>query len=322
MVTIKDIAREAGVSISTVSYALNGVDKVNERTRERIVKIAEDMNYTPNRSARNLKRKSTDVIAIYLADFGGNFYGRLLDALKISLEKYHYEMIACTGIKSHLFIPEQMVDAAVILDWNFSNKDIIKYAKMGRKIVVLDRAIDNEKVGQVLLDNVSGVEQVLERFTETPTDKVYLVSGPSNSYDNVSRLTASIKWLDKHDIDYQVLQGSFTEISGYKIGNHLSKLFDNKPMKVFSMNDEMAIGLYRYFINTDLVIGKDILISGFDNTETGQIVQPRLATVSYPIEQWSDMISKMLFEMLEGKKAEKLLLPVEFIPGESMGKMK
>ena len=116
MVGIKDIAKKAGVSISTVSYALNGSSKVTEETRTRIQAIAEELNYVPNMAARTLKRRQTNIIGVYLADYGGSFYGELLEGIKKGLALFDYEMIVCSGKKSHLFIPEKMVDGAIILD--------------------------------------------------------------------------------------------------------------------------------------------------------------------------------------------------------------
>ena len=139
MVGIKDIAKKAGVSISTVSYALNGSSKVTEETRTRIQAIAEELNYVPNMAARTLKRRQTNIIGVYLADYGGSFYGELLEGIKKGLALFDYEMIVCSGKKSHLFIPEKMVDGAIILDWTFPTKEIEKFAERGHSIVVLDR---------------------------------------------------------------------------------------------------------------------------------------------------------------------------------------
>ena len=89
MVGIKDIAKKAGVSISTVSYALNGSPKVTEETRARIQAIARDLNYVPNMAARTLKRRQTNIIGVYLADYAGSFYGRVARrGLKKSLETF------------------------------------------------------------------------------------------------------------------------------------------------------------------------------------------------------------------------------------------
>lgn len=94
--------QKAGVSISTVSYALNGSSKVTEETRTRIQAIAEELNYVPNMAARTLKRRQTNIIGVYLADYGGSFYGELLEGIKKGLALFDYEMIVCSG-KSHIF---------------------------------------------------------------------------------------------------------------------------------------------------------------------------------------------------------------------------
>ncbi|EHL2570966.1 LacI family DNA-binding transcriptional regulator, partial [Listeria monocytogenes] len=153
MVGIKDIAKKAGVSISTVSYALNGSPKVTEKTRKRIMTIANELNYIPNMAARTLKTRETKIIGVYLTNYGGIFYGTLLEGLTQTLYKHGYELIACSGTKTHRFLPEKMIDGAIILDANFPSSEIINYANRGHKLVVLDRELTHENVSQVLLDN-------------------------------------------------------------------------------------------------------------------------------------------------------------------------
>ena len=145
MVGIKDIAKTAGVSISTVSYALNGSNKVTEETRQRIEQIAAELNYVPNMAARTLKRQQTNIIAVYISDYGGSFYSELMEGIKQGLNAFDYEIIVCSGQKSHLFLPERMVDGGIILDWTFKNEEIINFADRGHPIVVLDREIENKK---------------------------------------------------------------------------------------------------------------------------------------------------------------------------------
>lgn len=177
MVGIKEIAKKAGVSISTVSYALNGSPKVTEATRARIQAIADELDYVPNMAARTLKRQQTNIIGVYLADYGGSFYGELLDGIKKGLEAQNYEMIVCSGNKSHLFIPERMIDGAIVLDWTFKNKEIEQYADRGHYLVILDRLITHENVRKVLLDNKGGATLAVEKAVACQTKKLYLISG-------------------------------------------------------------------------------------------------------------------------------------------------
>lgn len=191
MAGIKDIAKIAGVSISTVSYALNGSNKVTEETRKRIKAIADELNYVPNMAARTLKRQQTNIIGVYLVDYGGSFYGELLEGIKRGLAMYNYEMIVCSGNKSHLFIPEKMIDGAIILDFTFSSEEIIRFADRGHPIVVLDRKISHSNIRKVLLDNKGGATLAVEKMASLGTENVYVITGPKDGYDSTQRLEAS-----------------------------------------------------------------------------------------------------------------------------------
>ncbi|MFB5762581.1 LacI family DNA-binding transcriptional regulator [Paenibacillus medicaginis] len=163
MVSIKDIARKAGVSISTVSYALNGSDKVTPETCARILAIAKEMNYVPNAAARNLKKRETRIIGVFLTDFSGDVYGDLLYGIKEIMNRKGYDLIVCSGKQSHRMLPERMIDGAIVLDQTFSSEELLQYAERGHKIIVLDRELNHPNVNQVLLGNKAGGEQAAER---------------------------------------------------------------------------------------------------------------------------------------------------------------
>src|SRR5574337_151846 len=202
MASIKDIAKIAGVSISTVSYALNGSNKVTEETRQRIKKIADDLKYVPNMAARTLKRQRTNIIGVYVTDYRGSFYGELLDGIKRGLGYYDYDMIVCSGSRSHLFIPEKMIDGAIILDSTFSTEEITQFADEDYNLVVLDRELDYSSVPQVLLDNKGGATLAINQLVELGSQKVFLITGPNGSYDNRQRLEASVKELERFNMSY------------------------------------------------------------------------------------------------------------------------
>ena len=317
MVGIKDIAQKAGVSISTVSYALNGSPKVTEETRARIQAIANELNYVPNMAARTLKRRQTNIIGVYLADYAGSFYGELLDGIKKGLELFGYEMIVCSGKKSHLFIPERMVDGAIILDWTFPAKEIDQYAQRGHQIVVLDRVLSHENIHQVLLDNKGGAALAIDRLIAGQSQKVFLLAGPEKGYDSRERLDASTKELTRFGIPYEVIPGDFTEPSGYRAAKQLLANDPQFPIDIFAFNDEMAIGVYKYVRETDYRIGKEIRIIGFDNTELGAFVQPRLATISYSKHRWGMVAAEKIVQSIQGEPVADEHIYTTFVDGGS-----
>lgn len=316
MVGIKDIAKAAGVSISTVSYALNGSTKITEKTRQRIMAIADELNYVPNMAARTLKKQQTNIIGVYLADYAGSFYGELLDGIKRGLAAYDYEMIVCSGQKSHLFIPERMVDGAIILDWTFRTEEIERLANRGHQMVVLDREIDCETTHKVLLDNQGGATLVIGKMIDSGSQKVWLVTG-SEGYDSDQRYQASVKELERFGIEYEVFHGDFTEPSGYQVAEQIMKQTPKVPIDIFAFNDEMAVGIYKYFENRPETIGKDVRIVGFDNIELGHYLSPRLATVSYSKHRWGMIAAEKMIQMIQGKETEDEVIYTSFIPGDS-----
>lgn len=318
MVGIKDIAKKAGVSISTVSYALNGSSKVTEDTREKILTIAKDLNYIPNMAGRNLRRNKTNIIGVYLSSYSGTFYGDLLDGIMKEAKKHGYEMVACSGDRSRLFLPQRMVDGAIIIDPAFSDEKIIEYADRGSKMVVLDRKLKHKNVRQVLLDNRHGGKLAIEALIKTPAKFIYLVSGPLETFDSNERLEGAEKVLAQNNIPYQILQGDFTEASGKVFAEKIHREC-KQPVGIFSLNDEMAFGMYNYFQQEGVEIGKDVFISGFDHTLISEYTVPSLATISYSKKEWAILSAKTLIDLLKNHSVTDKMIPTSFISGESLG---
>ena len=316
MVGIKDIAKAANVSISTVSYALNGSSKVTEKTRAKIVKIAEELNYIPNRAGRNLRKKETKIIGVYLATYGGTFYGDLLEGIMCTAKENNYDMIVCSGDRSRLFLPERMIDGAIILDTGFPDDELNDYANRGHKIVVMDRKIDHENIRRVLVDNRLGAKMAIEALLEKPDSLVYLITGPPDSFDNHERLEAAIEVLSENNQPYKIIEGDFSEASGQSIGKVIHEKW-TETVSVFSFNDEMAIGMYNYFKETDLEIGKDIRLIGFDNLLVSNYMTPRLASIAYSKHKWGSIAAQSLINLIKGEPVENQVLKTTLVKSQS-----
>lgn len=321
MAGIKDIAKRAGVSISTVSYALNGSPKVTEKTRARIFEIAKELNYIPNMAGRNLRKKDTKIIGVYLATYGGTFYGDLLEGIMNTVNAEKYEMIVCSGDRSRLFLPERMIDGAIILDTAYPDEEILSYAERGHKMVVLDRKLEHENIRQVLLDNKAGAKKAVQSLMKNNSRMIYLITGPEDSFDTGERLKAAAEELDYNKRSYKLIAGDFTEQSGRKAAARLHNEW-TEPVSVFAMNDEMAIGVYNYMKETDLTIGKDLFIVGFDNLLLSKYMVPRLASISYSKHRWGSAAAETLLSLIADGQAEHKILKTELTFGESLGEQK
>jgi LacI family transcriptional regulator len=321
VVSIKDISQKAGVSISTVSYALNGSSKVTEETAARILKIAKELNYVPHAAARSLKKRQSNIIGTFLTDFSGNFYGDLLQGVKESLQGKGYDLIVCSGLQSHRMISERIIDGAIILDETFADEELLQYANYGHKLVVLDRELNHPNINQVLLDNKAGATLAMDYILEQGHDKIYVVAGPKGSYDAKQRLHAINQAVDRSPhLEYIELPGDFRKPAGEAAAKRIADEY-TRPVAVFCLNDEMAIGFSNYISNhTSLVIGEHIHLIGFDNIELARYVRPRLATIDYSMRKWGALASEQLLKIISGKSVDHERIYVTLVKGASVNK--
>ncbi|MFC7678694.1 LacI family DNA-binding transcriptional regulator [Paenibacillus sp. GCM10028914] len=318
MVSIKDIAKKAGVSISTVSYALNGSSKVTDETSSRILAIAQEMNYIPNAAARTLKKRESKILGVFLTDFKGDVYGDLLDGMKEVSNAQGYDLIVCSGKQSHRMLPERMIDGAVVLDQAFASEELLEYADRNHKIVVLDRELTHKNINQVLLDNKAGATLATEYLIDRGHKKIYIVTGPSGSFDSIQRMKAVKQIQDRvPDIEWIEIEGDFKKSGGEKAADQILKEY-TEPVAVFCLNDEMAIGLFNQLADTHLVIGEHVHLIGFDNIELARYMQPRLATIDYSKRKWGALAAEQLIKLIAGETVENERIYVTLIEGDSV----
>ncbi|MCY9694165.1 LacI family DNA-binding transcriptional regulator [Paenibacillus alginolyticus] len=318
MVSIKDIAKKAGVSISTVSYALNGNPKVTKETSSRILAVAKELNYMPNAAARSLKKRETKIIGAFLTDFNGAFYGELLQGIKEVLNKKGYDLIVCSGAQSHRLLPERNIDGAIVLDSSFSSDELLQYAELGHKLVVLDRELNHSNVNQVLLDNKAGASLAMEYLIEKGHRKIYVITGPEASFDSMQRLQAVRQVVERHQpLAYTQIQGDFNKSAGEEAAERIIQEY-TEPVAVFCLNDEMAIGLYNAVKESEYRIGTHIHIIGFDNIELTQYTEPRLATIDYSKRKWGALASEQLLKLIADEEIDHERIYVTLVKGDSV----
>lgn len=301
MSTIKDVAKKAGVSISTVSYALNNIPNVHEETKKRILEAAKALNYSPHFSARHLKTKKTGNVGVFIYGFSGPVFSEILEGIRKTLQEHAFNIIVSSGKASESFIKEKQVDAAIIFDSNLTNKVIIPIAKSGMPIIVLDRDFVSENIYQHTIHNKHLVEQFMDQLIAKNTYKRFgFLSGPKDSYNAIKRYEGFKTSLLKHGInDHTYFQGDFTIEGGHQVGLTFKDL-KYRPDFVFCANDESAIGFLQAIKSKGLECPKDVAIAGFDNYYMASYMQPNITTIGIDHTLWGHEVAYAIIDLLKG----------------------
>ncbi|MCA1319675.1 LacI family transcriptional regulator [Bacillus tianshenii] len=311
MATIKDVAKLAGVAVSTASYALNNVNKVSPATMKKVQEAARELNYMKNGFASDLKRTKTNTIALILKDLSGPFYSELIKGVQEVTIRNGYDLIACSSVggaqsTAVKFLKEKRVDGAIILAHNISDDIILESAREGFPIVVLDRKIDHPFVFGVEVDNFHGGYLATEHLIEKGHREIAFVSGPIDSHDNAMRFEGYQEALKHHGIPYQSkwkVFGDFTREGGYRATKMLIAQRD-LPQAFFYANDEMAIGGLQALKENKISVPNDISIIGYDDIQLSEYVSPPLTTIRQPKYEVGALAVHVVFQALSKEKME------------------
>lgn len=326
MATIKDVAKLAGVAVSTASYALNNSPKVAPQTARKVFNAAKSLNYQKNGIARDLKRNKTDTIMLILHNLAGPFYSELVRGVQDTLHTLNYGLIACSSMGGKTstatrFLAERRADGAIILAVNLTDQEIEQAARKDFPIVVLDRLIMNhDSIMSVLVDNKSGGYEAAKHLIKLGHKEIAYINGPIDARDNVQRrkgfeqamsefgLTIHKKWM---------LQGGFTRQGGY-MATKMLIVEGDLPTAIFAANDEMAIGALNALQEAGINVPGDLSVVGFDDIEMSRSTSPSLTTVSQAKYEIGSLSAHLIYRSITEQIAKKdYIMPTELIARES-----
>lgn len=330
MATIKDVAKLAGVALSTASYALSGDSKVSTKTKEKVLEAARQLNYRKNGFAMDLKRSRTNTIALILTDLSGPYYSELIRSIQDVALSNGYDLIACSSMGGEdstavRFLLEKRVDGAVVLAQNIAD-DILRASASERfPIIVMDRVIEGSGLINVLVDGEQGGYKATRHLIENGHRSIAYISGPSNSYDNALRYQGFLRALREEGLEEKAkwkLSGGFVREGGYK-ATKMMLMQGELPTAVFYANDEMAIGGIKAFKEGGISVPDDISIIGFDDIQLAEYLRPPLTTIRQPMYESGSLAGHLLFQMLNGDDVgDSYKLKIELIERESVKPLK
>lgn len=323
-VTIKDIAKEAGVAVSTVSYALNGSDKVGETTKRRILKIAEELNFSLNGAAKDLKRNKTNLIGVFVTELKGPYYTDIVTGVQEFAHENEYGVVIGTDYGKNStalkFLTEGRVDGAIISAPSISNEMISLISKR-IPLVLLDREYLDENIVNISVNNKKGIKEILEHLSGKDCKKIYVLTG-KESRDNEERVETLKREKENFNFDeMNFFYGDFTEDSGREFAKKLLKE-ENYPDAIVALNDEMAIGIIQYIREKKKELLKSIKIVGFDNIQLSSYITPTLTTVDYSRREIGNQAALELIKMLKKEESgnRKIILNSALVVRESTSK--
>lgn len=302
MVGIKDIAKAAGVSVSTVSNVLNGKKNASEETRERILQLSKEMSYYPNTIGKSLKSGTNNTILFNFSDFDRSFYLKIINGISDYVNDNDFDLIICTKTSCEKYMRSNLTSGAIVLDAKMKNEVINNIASEKYPIITLDRIIDNPYVKSIVVNNYDPMCEMVQQLIDKGYRRFGFIGGLEQTADNQERYKAFSDVLEENHIAFarkHYFSGDYREKSGYSAAK-IIMLSEELPEVLICANDNMAIGAMKAFRENGLRVPQDIAVTGFDNCDLAEAME--LTTVAIPNYERGYLAAQYLIENIKGKR--------------------
>lgn len=334
-ITIKDIARMASVSHTTVSRALNDKSRIRIETKEKILSIARELNYQPNFIARSLVMKRTKTLGLVITTIANPFYTELAQGIEAAAIELGYNIILCST-QSDLSIEKQYidmlrskgVDGIIFTSAQMGDPNIIGLAEEDFPIILVNRRTYHptvkEKVDYVGVNNILGGFLAIEHLIRLGHKRVGVIGGSSESSVGFERVEGGKRALSTYGLEVKgdyFLEGNFLRDSGYQGGKRFLKMAE-PPTAIFAANDYMALGAYMALVEEEIKIPEEMALIGFNDIEFTAMKGIELTTIGQKKYEMGSLSVKTLVEKIEKGKTgppEEIILEPELIIRKTCG---
>lgn len=322
--TIKDVAKLAGVSLSTVSRVLNNNVKVAPELKEKVLSAIKELNYNPNQAARFLAKKKPDTIGIIVTNLHSPFYSELVHGFEDGAEELGFNIIFCSALKSGessnrdkyvKFLTNGFVDGVILYGSYLSDESIINYLKDQKNVeyLIIENDFKDTQCNKILINNLEGSSSAVNYLFKNGHTKIAYLAGNPNRKISIDRYNGYINAMQTNGLDVKdgYIQFSFKEKDCIDNIRNLMKL-DDPPTAIYCFNDIYASLAIKQLNTMGYRVPEDISIIGFDNSiiSTADYKGPDITTIAQPLytigKESVEILAKKLLETDNPKYIHKI----------------
>jgi LacI family transcriptional regulator len=317
-ITIYDVAREANVSMATVSRVVNGNPNVKPVTRKKVLEVIERLGYRPNAVARGLASKKTTTVGVIIPDISNIFFAELARGIEDIATMYKYNIILSNSDQNHdkeLHLLNTMlgkqVDGLVFMGGNITEELVTEFEKSPVPIVLAGSIEASETIPSVNIDYQQAAYEAIKEFIERGHQHIAFVVGPLHEPKNADQsLKGYKKALQEANIPYNeelVIEGDYTYDSGLEAFDKLLEV-SHKPTAILVGADEMALGVVHGAEDKGYSIPEDFEVITSDNTRLSLMVRPQLTTIVQPLYDLGAVAMRLLTKLMTKEEVEEQIV--------------
>jgi DNA-binding LacI/PurR family transcriptional regulator len=315
MPNIQDVAKQAGVSISTVSRVLNGTAKVNNEVKKRVEASIQALDYQPNPAARSLRTNHSRIIGLLISDIQNPFFMRLIQGVEDEAQRHDYSLILCNSNENpqreqqylEVLYSERVAGAIIVpTRERLDEVTLNKFKERNVPIVVVDRRVKDKHVDAVLVDNVRGAYEAVAHLVSNGYRRIGAITGPltvTTGRDRLEGYRQALRDAGIYNEPALERSGNFDVATGQKLAGELLQL--SPPIDaLFLGNNLLTLGAWKAIHAHNLKVPGDIGLVGYDETYWSSLDELSLTTVTQPVYELGSAAFLRLYQHLQNPAIE------------------
>ncbi len=311
MVTVRDVARRAGVSTSTVSHVLNRTRFVSDDLRDRVLAAMHELEYHPNAAARMLSLKRSHALGLIVSDIRNPFFASITRGVEDVAQEHGYTVVLCNSDEDLVketaclkTLQSGQVDGVLLASAGVADEHVTRLVQAGYPVVLVDRDLPELGAPAVLLDNEGAAYSAVRHLIERGHQRIGMLSGRASISTTTERVAGYQHALSEAGLELDarlVISGESTSEGGVAATHALLDL-EPPPTAIFSGNNLMSIGALSAIASRGLTVPDDVAMVGFDDFPFpwSDAFRPHLTTVAQPTYELGRCAAEILVQMLEG----------------------